>query len=150
MLQIVALPVAEIDSAPGPKYSTIALDPLRTEPSLIAATAAVDETARLCTTTPPTELKPVLVGPLTYLWLGKTRGETFDKLSLLDRLLPVYADQILHVGPIGFGWLRAAPSIGAFATPEELVRILRQAGFSDISPNRLTFGSVILYTAVST
>ena len=30
-------------------------------------------------------------------------------------LLPVYADQILHVGPIGFGWLRAAPSIGAFS-----------------------------------
>lgn len=29
-------------------------------------------------------------------------------------LLPIYADQILHVGPIGFGWLRAAPSIGAF------------------------------------
>lgn len=28
-------------------------------------------------------------------------------------LLPVYADQILHVGPIGFGWLRAAPSLGA-------------------------------------
>ena len=28
-------------------------------------------------------------------------------------LLPVFADQILHVGPIGFGWLRAAPSIGA-------------------------------------
>lgn len=30
-------------------------------------------------------------------------------------LLPVYADEILHVGPIGLGWLRAAPSIGAFA-----------------------------------
>lgn len=29
-------------------------------------------------------------------------------------LLPIYADQILHVGPIGFGWLRAAPSLGAF------------------------------------
>ena len=28
-------------------------------------------------------------------------------------LLPVYADQILHVGPSGFGWLRAAPSLGA-------------------------------------
>ena len=25
------------------------------------------------------------------------------------------ADKILHVGPIGLGWLRAAPSIGAFA-----------------------------------
>jgi MFS family permease len=30
-------------------------------------------------------------------------------------LLPIYADQILHVGPIGFGWLRAAPSLGAIA-----------------------------------
>lgn len=30
-------------------------------------------------------------------------------------LLPVYADQVLHVGPIGLGWLRAAPSIGAFS-----------------------------------
>jgi MFS family permease len=28
-------------------------------------------------------------------------------------LLPIYADQILHVGPVGFGWLRAAPSLGA-------------------------------------
>jgi len=31
-------------------------------------------------------------------------------------ILPVYADRILHVGPIGLGWLRAAPSIGAFLT----------------------------------
>ena len=28
-------------------------------------------------------------------------------------LLPVYADDILKVGEIGFGWLRAAPAIGA-------------------------------------
>jgi MFS family permease len=28
-------------------------------------------------------------------------------------LLPVVAKDILHVGPAGFGWLRAAPSIGA-------------------------------------
>ena len=28
-------------------------------------------------------------------------------------LLPVYADKILHVGPIGLSWLRAAPSLGA-------------------------------------
>ncbi|MBN8703311.1 MAG: MFS transporter [Bacteroidetes bacterium] len=28
-------------------------------------------------------------------------------------LLPIYADQILHTGAIGLGWLRAAPSIGA-------------------------------------
>ena len=28
-------------------------------------------------------------------------------------LLPIYARDILHVGPAGLGWLRAAPSIGA-------------------------------------
>jgi MFS family permease len=28
-------------------------------------------------------------------------------------LLPVVAKDILHVGPVGFGWLRAAPSLGA-------------------------------------
>jgi hypothetical protein len=28
-------------------------------------------------------------------------------------LLPIFADQILHVGPLGFGFLRAAPSMGA-------------------------------------
>lgn len=31
-------------------------------------------------------------------------------------LLPIYADKILHVDAVGFGWLRAAPSIGAFFT----------------------------------
>ncbi len=31
-------------------------------------------------------------------------------------LLPIFADQILRCGPVGLGWLRAAPAIGAFAT----------------------------------
>ena len=29
-------------------------------------------------------------------------------------LLPIFADQILHCGPVGLGWMRAAPAIGAF------------------------------------
>jgi MFS family permease len=28
-------------------------------------------------------------------------------------LLPIVSDQILHVGPAGYGWLRSAPAIGA-------------------------------------
>ena len=38
-------------------------------------------------------------------------------------------------------------SIDAFASPDELVKILRQAGFTEISTVLLTFGSVCLYTA---
>jgi len=28
-------------------------------------------------------------------------------------LMPYYADEILHLGPVGLGWLRAAPGVGA-------------------------------------
>ncbi|HEY9239815.1 MAG TPA: 5-methyltetrahydropteroyltriglutamate--homocysteine S-methyltransferase, partial [Burkholderiaceae bacterium] len=34
-------------------------------------------------------VKAVLLGPLSFLWLGKERAEGFDRLSLLDALLPV-------------------------------------------------------------
>src|SRR5438132_11498923 len=30
-------------------------------------------------------------------------------------LMPIFADQILHRGPVALGWLRAMPAIGAFA-----------------------------------
>ena len=42
---------------------------------------------------------------------------TLDLFAVLlggaTTLLPIYATVILHVGPTGLGWLRAAPSIGA-------------------------------------
>src|SRR5215472_7273607 len=43
---------------------------------------------------------------------------TLDLFAVLlggaTALLPVFADQILHCGPIALGWMRAAPAIGAF------------------------------------
>jgi len=43
---------------------------------------------------------------------------TLDLFAVLlggaTALMPVFADQILHCGPIGLGWLRAMPAIGAF------------------------------------
>jgi demethylmenaquinone methyltransferase/2-methoxy-6-polyprenyl-1,4-benzoquinol methylase len=47
-----------------------------------------------------------------------------------------------------YGYLPA--SIGAFTTPDEFVKLLRQADFADVRAVRLTFGSVILYTARKT
>jgi MFS family permease len=42
---------------------------------------------------------------------------TLDLFAVLfggaNALLPIFADRILHVGPAGLGWLRAAPSMGA-------------------------------------
>lgn len=43
---------------------------------------------------------------------------TLDMFAVLlggaTALLPIFADQILHCGPIGLGWMRASPGIGAF------------------------------------
>ena len=36
--------------------------------------------------------KPVLLGPVSYLLLGKEKENNFHRLQLLDRLLPVYID----------------------------------------------------------
>jgi MFS family permease len=43
---------------------------------------------------------------------------TLDLFAVLlggaTALMPIFADQILHCGPVGLGWMRAAPAIGAF------------------------------------
>jgi demethylmenaquinone methyltransferase/2-methoxy-6-polyprenyl-1,4-benzoquinol methylase len=62
----------------------------------------------------------------------------------LNRVLPLIGRAVSRHNA-AYGYLPA--SIGAFASPDEFVKILRLAGFSEISPIRLTFGSVILYTA---
>ena len=36
-------------------------------------------------------------------------------LGGITALMPIFADQILHCGPVGLGWMRAAPAVGAFA-----------------------------------
>ena len=55
--------------------------------------------------------KPVLIGPLTWLKLGKcidadADGENFDRLALLDRLLPVYAELIKKLASFGAEWIQ--------------------------------------------
>jgi 5-methyltetrahydropteroyltriglutamate--homocysteine methyltransferase len=36
------------------------------------------------------QVKPVLLGPITYLWLGKVKGKVFDRLDMLENLLLIY------------------------------------------------------------
>ena len=45
--------------------------------------------------------KPVLIGPLTYLFLGKSMDAGFDRLALLDCLLPVYSEILRRLEGMG-------------------------------------------------
>ncbi|HUH59745.1 MAG TPA: 5-methyltetrahydropteroyltriglutamate--homocysteine S-methyltransferase [Candidimonas sp.] len=49
--------------------------------------------------------KPVIVGPVTYLWLGKAKDNT-EKLRLLPRLLPVYAELLNELASQGVEWVQ--------------------------------------------
>src|SRR5882762_10004239 len=48
----------------------------------------------------------VLIGPLTFLLLAKAKGGTFDRLSLLDGLLPVYAEVLESLAAAGATWVQ--------------------------------------------
>ena len=49
--------------------------------------------------------KPVIIGPVTYLWLGKTKDGS-DKLALLDALVAVYARLFKSLAEAGVEWLQ--------------------------------------------
>ncbi len=67
-------------------------------------------------------VKPVLIGPLTYLWLGKLKGEAaerFDKLELLERLLPVYGEVLDRLAAQGVEWVQIDEPILALDLPQD-------------------------------
>jgi len=52
------------------------------------------------------KVKPVLLGPVTYLWLGKVKGEAFDRLSLLQEILPVYQQVLAELAKRDIEWVQ--------------------------------------------
>lgn len=49
--------------------------------------------------------KPVIIGPLTYLWLGKSKDGS-NRLDLLTRLLPVYVELLNDLAYQGVEWVQ--------------------------------------------
>lgn len=50
--------------------------------------------------------KPVLIGPLTFLHLAKEKSIGFNRLDLLDRLLPVYGKILARLKAQGVEWVQ--------------------------------------------
>ncbi|WP_181764991.1 5-methyltetrahydropteroyltriglutamate--homocysteine S-methyltransferase [Streptomyces albidus (ex Kaewkla and Franco 2022)] len=79
--------------------------------------------------------RPVLVGPVTYLLLAKPAPEVaadFEPLTLLDRLLPVYAEVLADLRAAGAEWVQLdEPALVADRSAAELnaaARAYRELG----------------------
>ncbi|MCS3800033.1 5-methyltetrahydropteroyltriglutamate--homocysteine S-methyltransferase [Niastella sp. OAS944] len=61
-----------------------------------------NECKRVTGTTP----KPVLIGPITYLLLGKEKQSGFNRIDLLKQLLPVYIEVLKKLEDAGAIWVQ--------------------------------------------
>ena len=52
------------------------------------------------------ETRPVLLGPVTFLKLGKSKDVGLDPLSLLDELLPIYVEVLRRLAGAGAQWVQ--------------------------------------------
>jgi 5-methyltetrahydropteroyltriglutamate--homocysteine methyltransferase len=96
-------------------------------------------------------VKVCLLGPVSYLWLGKSPTPGFDRLSLLGLLINVYWRLLQELAARGVEWVQLDEPILALDLPEpwlqayegsyrELAsagpRLLLASGFGDVSMHR--------------
>ena len=73
--------------------------------------------------------KPVIIGPVTYLWLGKSRDNTY-KLDLLDDLVSIYAELLSKLEAAGIEWVQIDEPILVTEISEEWQYALRKAYYT--------------------
>ncbi len=75
--------------------------------------------------------KPVILGPLSYLWLGKLKtadnATQADRLALLEALLPVYGTILSCLREQGVEWVQIDEPILVLDLPEAWQRAFEQA-----------------------
>lgn len=63
-------------------------------------------------------VKPVILGPISYLYLGKEKEASFNRLDLLPRLLSVYQQIFTKFKAQGIEWVQIDEPILALELPE--------------------------------
>lgn len=73
------------------------------------------------------QTRPVLIGPVTYLMLGKAKDAGVEPLALLENLLPVYAELLAELKAAGADWVQMDEPVLAIDLSQEQRRALRLA-----------------------
>jgi len=68
--------------------------------------------------------KPVLIGPLTYLYLGKEKHAGLRRLNLLPKLIPVYQQILARLKAQGVEWVQIDEPALVLDLPQEWVDAL--------------------------
>ena len=71
--------------------------------------------------------KPVLVGPVTYLLLGKEKETGFNRIDLIDRLLPVYIQILKELESLGAEYVQIDEPSLCTDLNEEVKEVYRKA-----------------------
>ncbi len=71
--------------------------------------------------------RPVLLGPLTFLMLGKCKDPKRNRLALLDQLLPVYEEVLWRLAHAGADWVQVDEPVLALDLPQEAMAALESA-----------------------
>jgi 5-methyltetrahydropteroyltriglutamate--homocysteine methyltransferase len=79
-------------------------------------------------------VKPVMVGPLTWLWLGKEKEPGFDRLALLPALAEVYRELLAELARLGVEWVQVDEPALAADLPGQWLATLEQT-YSTLSGN---------------
>ena len=72
-------------------------------------------------------VKAVILGPLSFLWLGKEKAAGFDRLSLLEQLLPVYNELLDRLAAAGVQWVQVDEPILGLDLPASWVAAFERA-----------------------
>ncbi len=71
-------------------------------------------------------VKPVIIGPVTYLWLGKSKDES-DRVELLESLLNVYSELLQLLSEQGIEWVQIDEPVLVTELSEQWRHALRAA-----------------------
>ncbi|WP_185852072.1 5-methyltetrahydropteroyltriglutamate--homocysteine S-methyltransferase [Blattabacterium cuenoti] len=78
------------------------------------------------------KIKPVLIGPVSYLFLGKEKEKSFYRMDLIENLIPIYIKIIQKLKNEGVNWIQLDEPILGLDMSEKDKKIFKYA-YGEIS-----------------
>ncbi|WP_185849150.1 5-methyltetrahydropteroyltriglutamate--homocysteine S-methyltransferase [Blattabacterium cuenoti] len=78
------------------------------------------------------KIKPVLIGPVSYLFLGKEKEKSFHRMDLIENIIPVYIKIIKKLKEVGVHWIQLDEPILVLDMSEKEKEVFKYA-YGEIS-----------------